>query len=149
MWLAKLQRMIEELPDKYLEPKPLDPQDKALLSLDSKPIGQITEEEKRLYGVSRQLYDSLCLEAEANQALHEQGTLHSSDVCRRFHEQMSLKEEELALVISIVLRSLGERLGFEDEYVIDGYDIYIVTKSMTEAQTDIPRLTGEWPERES
>ena len=149
MWLAKLARMMDELPEKYLEPLPLDPQDKAFLSPDAKPVGQITEEEKRLYGVSRQLHDSLRLEDEAHQSLHEQGMLHLPDVCRRFNERAFLKEEECTLVMDILLRTMGERLGPENIYRINGYDIYMVTEDMIAMQIDASDLMGEWPERES
>ena len=151
MWLAKLAKMMNELPEKYLEPQPLDPKDKVLLPPDSKPVGQTTEEEKRLYGVCRQLRDSLCLEDETHQALHEQGMPHSPDVCQRFGEQVDLKKEELMLVMGILLRTLGEHFGFENDYMIDGYDIYTVTETMiaVASQTDVPEFIGEWPERES
>lgn len=131
MWLAKFQRMVDELPDKYLEPQPLEPQDKALLLPDSKPVGQLTEEEKRLYGVSLQLHDSLVLEEEAHQALRQQETAHSPDVCDRVHKDMYRRQSEIMLVLGIVLMSLGERLGFDD-YMIDGYDIYAVPEAVNE-----------------
>ena len=64
---------------------------------------------------------------------------------------MDLKKEELMLVMGILLRTLGEHFGFENDYMIDGYDIYTVTETMiaVASQTDVPEFIGEWPERES
>ena len=127
MWLAKLKRMMDELPDKYLEPKPLEPEDKLLLSLNAKPIGQITEEEKRLYGVSRRLEDAMVLEEEAHQALHIENEDHSSELYERLYSDMERRRYELMTVVSVLLMSLGERLGHDNAYMIDGDDVYAIS----------------------
>ena len=140
--------MIAELPEKHLEPKPIDPQDKFILPPNSKPVSQITEEEKRLYGICRQLGDSFNQELEAYTSLRINNKEHSPDVCQRFSEQMMIKEDELFLVSGILLRSIEERLGFEREYVIDNLDIYAVSDNVLPNLLDMILPDG-FPTKES
>jgi len=133
MWLAKLERMMKELPEEYLEPEPIDPEDAALIPAGSEPISQLTEEEKRLNGVYRQIENLIILEEEAHEELHRQSHVTiSPDVCQDHKMHMFLLEEEMVLVLSILMRSMEERLGFGSDYTIDGDDIYAIPSSLSD-----------------
>ena len=164
MWLAKIKRMMDELPEQYLQPKPVDPEAMMLIPPGSKPVSQLTEEEMRLNGVARQLNDTALLEHEAHIALYGQDeSEHPLEACRKHNEQIRSRDEELEIVLDILIRSFKERLGFENEYIIDGYDIYVIaflTVEVMEPDTDtkdepasmdgvgIPGFRG-WPKTES
>ena len=164
MWLAKLKRMMDELPEKYLQANPADPQALMMIPPGSKPVGRIIEEEKRLDGVCRQLWDMALLETDAHRALHGENTSkHPPEACRKHNEDMRNRDQELQIISAILLRSLKERLGFENEYVIDNDDIYaipnlldglqILAQDLSEDQAtpddmSIPGFRG-WPETES
>lgn len=161
MWLAKLQRMIDELPEQYLQAGPGDPEAMMLIPPGSKPVSQLTEEEKRLNGVYNQLWDAAHLEFEAHVALYgEDESKHPPEACRKFAEQMRPRDEEAQLVSAILARSLKERLGFENEYIIDNYDVYAVSPNPITLMiqdigdeeipydADIPGFNG-WPDKES
>ena len=148
-WFVKIERIMSELPDKYLEPRPLNLENRTIIPPGSQPIGQLTEGEKRLMGVFHQLFDSLHLEVEAHNALHEQDTSHSPQVCREFYKQRAQKDRELWLIINNAVGSLKERFGVENEYLIDGHDVYVFTEAMIASQRNILELTDEWPNKES
>ena len=131
MWLAKLQRMMDELPEKYLQAGPSHPEELKLIPLGSKPVSQLNEEEKRLDGGCRQLWDMANLEAEAHDALH--ANQHPSEVCLRHQAQMFHREEEIQMISAILVRSLSERLGFENDYAIAGHDVYAISSVLDEA----------------
>ena len=159
MWLAKLKRMLDELPEQYLQPVPVDSEAVILIPPGSKPVSRLTEEEKRLYGAYNQLCDAVCREAEAHRALYGQDdSKHPPEACHKFAEQMRPRDEEAQLVLAILARSLKERLGFENEYIIDNHDVYAVpyiTIALMGGDTgndqsmpddmNIPGLSG-WPE---
>jgi len=127
MWLAKLKRMMDELPEKYLQVKPADPQILTLIPPGSKPVSQLTEEEKRLDGVFHQLLNSANLETEAHIALYgEDESKHPPEACRKYNDQMESRDEEMQIISAILRRSLRERLGFENEYIINNYDVYAI-----------------------
>ncbi len=164
MWLAKLKRMMDELPERYLQPEAGDPEELALIPPGSKPVSQLTEEEQRLDGVCRQLYDMAELEFDAHKALHGQDeSTHPPGACLKHNAQMRLREEEMELVWGILMRSLNERLGFENDHVVDGHDVYAIPSILTSGvvvrdirdvleelpdDVDIPGFRG-WPENES
>lgn len=162
MWRDKLKRMMEELPEKYLKPKPIGSEAKMLIPPGSKPVSQLTEEEKRLDGVFRQLYDLAHLEYEAHNALYgEDENMHPEEACHKFNKQMQPRGEEMRLVSAILRRSLKERLGFENEYLTDNHDVYSVPPLEVQVvfhepgdepdipdEVDIPGFKG-WPETES
>lgn len=128
MWRDKLTRMMDELPEKYLQAGQSDPEELSLIPSGSKPVSQLTEEEKRLDGVYRQLWDMALLEADAHKALYgEDESKHPLEACRKHNQQMVIRDQEIQLVIGILMRSLKERLGLENEYVIDHHDIYVVS----------------------
>ncbi len=127
MWRAKLQRMMDELPEKYLQVDPESPNELMPLPPGSKPAGPLTDEEIRLDGVCRQLWEAAILEGEAHRALHGQDfRKHPPEACLKHNQGMVLREQEIQLVSGILLRSLGERLGFENGYAIKGHDVYTV-----------------------
>lgn len=151
MWLAKLKRMMDELPEQYLQPYLVNPEDFSLIPVGSKPVSQLTEEEKRLRGVVCQLNDSILREDEAHRALHDQGMAgHSQEACFNYQNKMMLKEKEVEVIAEIFYRSLEERLGYENFFIIDGYDIYAVPyKKVTCNQPmpddfNIPEF-NDWP----
>ena len=134
MWLAKLKRMMDELPEKYLQAGPSHPEELKLIPLGSKPVSRLNEEEKRLDGVCRQLWDAALLEADAHQALHGEDTSkHPPEVCLRHQAQMFHREEEMQMISAILVRSLSERLGFENDYAIAGHDVYAIPSVLDEA----------------
>lgn len=125
MWLAKLQRMMNELPEKYLKPYPCDMQSMAMLPPDARPVSQITEEEKRLYGVANQLMDKIDLDDNAHEDLS--GRRHKiNESCLEHSIKQTIAEDEVSVVRSLLNRSVRERLGSEKDYLIDGYDVYAV-----------------------
>ena len=127
MWLAKFKRMMDELPETYLQPKPADPRAFMMIPPGSKPVGRVTEEEKRLDAVFRQLWASAHLEYEAHMALYgADESKHPPEACRKHGEQMKPRDEEMQIISAILLRSLRERLGLENEYVIHNHDVYAV-----------------------
>ena len=144
MWLAKLQRMMDELPEKYLQAGPSDPEELALIPLGSELVSRLTEEEKRLDGVCRQLWDMVQLEVEAHNTLHE--SQHPSEVCLRHHAQMLHREEEMQIISAILVRALSERLGFENDYAIAGHDVYAIPTILDEALRAMKQKPGNEPE---
>lgn len=136
MWLAKLKRMMDELPEQYLQARPGDPEELALILPGSEPVGQLTEEEKRLDGVCCQLWNAANLEAEAHKALHHsQGqdeSQHPPEACLRHKAQMDHREEEIQMISAILMRSLIERLGSENDYVVAGHDVYAIPSVLDE-----------------
>ena len=166
MWRAKLQRMMDELPEKYLQAGPSDPEELALIPPGSKQVSRLTEEEIRLDGVCRQLWDMAHLEAEAHRALHGQDeSKHPPEACLRHSKQMFYKEEEIQMISDALMRSLHERLGFENDYAIIGHDVYAIPSAFDEALKAIETDTEDdpatlddavgiwgfrgWPKRES
>lgn len=147
MWLAKLKRMMDELPEQYLQAKPGNPQALEFIPPGSKPVSRLTEEEKKLDGVCRQLWAAGNLEFKAHMALFgPDESKHPLEACQKHNEQTNVRDEEIQLISAILLRSLRERLGFESEYVVDGHDIYVLCPS-----DDITEVPGfkDWPEKES
>ena len=144
MWLAKLQRMMDELPEKYLQAGPSDPEELALIPLGSELVSRLTEEEKRLDGVCRQLWDMVQLEVEAHNTLHE--NQYPSEVCLRHNAQMCHREEEMQIISAILVRSLSERLGFENDYAIAGHDVYAIPTILDEALRAMKQKPGNEPE---
>ena len=127
MWRAKLDRMMAELPEKYLQPRPANPEDFMQVPPGSKPVSQITEEERRLIGVYHQLIDVFRMEEEAHDVLHgqvEDGL--SLEICKKHRAQALHREAELEIISLIFTRSLLERLGFENDYIVNGSDVYAV-----------------------
>lgn len=127
MWFDKIKRMMDELPEQYLQPKTVDPEIMKLILHDLKPVSQLTEEEKRLTGVGQQLADVIKREVEAYQVLHRNDdSEHSLEAWERFVDRILFIKDELKLVSDTFLISLRERLGIENYYVADGHDIYAI-----------------------
>ena len=123
MWLAKLNRMMTELPDKYLVPQPFD----ALAVDGAKLVGQLSEEEKRLLGVCYQLGAKMELEAEAHNALYGNPDHIMTELCLRHKIQECLVQGDLSLICGILCKSIAERLSlFESDFLYDGFDIYAI-----------------------
>lgn len=165
MWCAKLKKMMDELPERYLQPEPVSSGAMMLIPPGSKPVSQLMEEEKKLNGVYNQLWDAACREAEAHSTLYgEDESKHPPEACRKFAEQMRPREDEMQLVLDIFAMSLKERLGFENEYIIDNYDVYAIPALDETLETLLKQRTGDdestfndmgipgfrgWPEKES
>ncbi|OGM96872.1 MAG: hypothetical protein A3J46_03810 [Candidatus Yanofskybacteria bacterium RIFCSPHIGHO2_02_FULL_41_11] len=120
MWLRKLKRMLDEVPREFLEPKYLEEPPPS----DQKPLGQLNEEEKRLWGVVRWLENKINLEENAHQTLHNYPN-HNSKDCLNYTINRYLSGVNLDYVYGILVLSLKERLVLpECQFFIHGNDIY-------------------------
>lgn len=121
MWLTKLRRMLDELPSEYLEP---EPRGGVPLPPDVKQVGKLNNDEKRLFGLVRQLDNRMTLEFEAYETLHSDPTRSPED-CLRLSINQHVRECELNCVYEILTLSIRERLNqHESEFYFDGDDIY-------------------------
>lgn len=150
MWLAKLNRMMDELPGEYLQPLAANPEISELIPPGSQPVSRLTDEEKGLYGVYRQLGDFVKREDEAHIALHHQGdNQHSVDAsCAEHAVALEAKADEAGLIIAILMLSLKERLGGGRDYIFDGYDIYTISDQDVEVVPEGLEIPDpdDWPE---
>ena len=140
-WFDRLNRMMAEVPDRYLEPRVFD----VSLVPGSKLVGQLTEEEKRLLGVFYQISEKINLEGEAHQALHAMGDHTINEGCLSYNIRQQIQEDELMLVGHMLFRSVAERLSMpESDFIFDSYDIYAI--EMVEI-TDIKNSYRGYPEQ--
>lgn len=120
MFLTKLRRMMTELPQEFMEPvyKESPPPPEAKL------VGQLTEEERRLFGVLRQLQNKINLDDDAHQVLHNARN-HNEEDCLNHQIRQYRCEFLLYCVNDILTLSLRERLSLpESMFDFDGNDIY-------------------------
>lgn len=121
MWLAKLKRMMDEVPEKYLEPERIEGPRPDWVKL----VGQLAADETRLLGVARQMEAKLQLEDDAHKALHGGGSHPMNEACLKYHINQYLMEREIGAVVDVLFRSISERLSLpESEFAFDGADIY-------------------------
>lgn len=147
MWLAKLKRMMDEVPNKYLEPKRMEGSRPEWVKL----VGQLTADEARLLGVASQLEAKLQLEDDAHKALHGGGSHSMNEACLKYHTNQLLMEREIGAVVDVLFRSISERLSLpESEFAFDGYDIYAFTnldvQEMRKRYELVQSLTGPEPD---
>ena len=120
MWLLKLKRMMDEVPQEFLEPRYFE----GSLSPEKKLVGQLSDEEKRLLGVVYWLQRKMELEIEAHEILHDDPNYPLED-CLKFSIGQYPCECEAHLVSRILVSSIQERLSLhQSDFFFHGYEIY-------------------------
>lgn len=122
-FFRKLDRMMAEVSEKFLAPEKIDFTES--LPPDLRLVGQLTEAEKRLLGVIRQLEDKLNLEDQAHDVLHSDPQ-HDTSSCQIYNEKRLLADQFLSVCAAILLETLRGRLpGTENcMFLFDGDNVY-------------------------
>lgn len=128
MWLSKLNRMLEEVSQEFLEP---DYQGSLEVS-GARLVGKLNKGETRLFGLVRQLENKMDLDLNTHEALHSDPS-HSDESCIKFGIGQLIQEAELDCVNEILTLSLRERLNLhESEFYFNGHDIYAYPQAIIE-----------------
>lgn len=116
-----LEKVMAEVPDVYLQPEePREP-----LPSDAKLVGQLTDYEKRLLGVVRQMEEEMDCEDNAHEALHSSGNSHEISDCEEYNVRTAIADAKYSTVLTLLLIELRERLGLpENMFAFDGENIY-------------------------